>query len=112
MFNRKFANANANFNQAYYEFEKKRQNTENKAKAREKLLIEKENQVNKIQINFKNEYVNEKTQKKYDEIIQNNNKKIQAKLEDKNFPSNNINLGVTDTIITTGMLKHYSNSII
>lgn len=108
MFNRKFSkNAATNFDPIYYEFEKNRQKTENKAKAREKNLKEKENQVNKIQINFKNEFVNEKTQRKYDEIIQNNNKKNYDKLQVKtNIEINqnkNIFLNETeDTYLITG----------
>jgi len=90
MFNRKFSN-NTNFNPIYYEFEKNRLNTENKAKEKEKLLQEKENQVNKIQINFNNEYVNTKTQKKYDELIQDNNKKNQVKLDGKKIKENHEN---------------------
>ncbi len=100
MLNRKFSKNNTNLDPIYYEFEKNRQKTENKAKAREKHLREKENEVNKIQINFKNEFVNEKTQKKYDEIIHNNNKKHQDK-----FKENKLINETENTYLITGTLN-------
>jgi hypothetical protein len=61
-----------NFDINLYKFEKKKQTQDNKNK-------EKENK--KIQINFKNSFVNEKTQHKYDKIIENNNKRNIEKQE-------------------------------
>jgi hypothetical protein len=66
-------NANSNlakdFDINLYRFEKKKQTIDNKVK-------EKETNANKkIQINFKNSFVNEKTQHKYDKIIETNNKR-------------------------------------
>jgi hypothetical protein len=63
---------NMDFDINKYQFEKRRQIADNKLK-------EKENK--KIQINFKNSFVNEKTQLKYDKIIENNNKRNIEKQE-------------------------------
>jgi hypothetical protein len=64
--------AQIDFDINLYKFEKKKQNIDNKNK-------EKENK--KIQINFKNSFVNEKTQYKYDKIIEHNNKRNTEKQE-------------------------------
>jgi len=116
MFNRKFSkNAATNIDPIYYEFEKNRQKTENKAKAREKQLKDKEQQINKIQINFKNEFVNEKTQKKYDEIIHNNNKKNQVRLQGKTNKENHFINETEDTYLITGKITlnfHFKISFI
>ena len=83
MHNRRFNNPEkeTEFNKEIYEFERKKQIIENKAKEREKINSAKEDKSNKIQINFKNEFVNDKTQKKYDELINVNNKRNQKKEE-------------------------------
>ena len=109
MFNRKFTNVNANFDPNYYEFEKKKQIIENKAKEKERLLLEQENKKNTIQINFKNTYINKSIQKKYDEIIQNNNKRNQEKLDERTLTkkiksnNNNDNNDTIDTYLVTGI---------
>lgn len=74
--------ATTKFDENQYKFEQKRQKIDNSAKEKEqKKSEENKKNLNKIQINFKNSFVNEQTQQKYDKIIESNNKKNEDRKE-------------------------------
>lgn len=102
MQNRNFINSQKDFNKDIYEFERKKQIIENKAKERAKIKSALEDKSNKIQINFKNEFVNDKTQKKYDELIQVNNKRNKEKEESIHKRTENYTNSLAKTITETG----------
>ena len=102
MYNRNLINPQKEFNNDYYEFERRKQVIENKAKERQKISSALDDKSNKIQINFKNEFINDKTQKKYDELIQVNNQRNQEKEESIQKRTENKDSSYGKTFVETG----------
>ena len=92
---------NNEFDINLYLYEKKKQKIDEKTKNKD---------VNKIQINFKNSFVNEKTQNKYDKIIECNNIKNQEKIKIKVDNDNIAN--ESEFIIIEGVDKTINESSI